>query len=389
MSVGSSTLNVGHSAPRGAVFLSYARDDLAAARRIADALAAFGVEVWFDQDELAGGDAWDAKIRDQVRRCALFIAVVSAATQARGEGYFRREWKLAAERTHDMAAGVPFLMPVAIDDTPEAGALVPEEFTRVQWTRLPRGVPSPQFVAQVQRLLAPTPGRPAAVGAGPAAAGRRALPRRTLVPAVAVALALVLAAAAWIFFGRSHGDSGPARPPVVVLMDSTYVDRVYDPVTLKSGGSNADDITDILRDLPVTLVKEATSATWRREAEIVKDRPALIVIHRSAFYTFPAAMSAELYPLADNKLVAFFGYVATHCPETKFIVYSRHSWEAVGEAAKWRDDAANRFPQLAGKIETWRVPLDRASFRHPLTAQELRTSVERALGFKSGPAAAR
>ena len=82
----------------------------ATARRIADALAAFGVEVWFDQDELAGGDAWDAKIRGQVRRCALFVAVVSAATQARGEGYFRREWKLAAERTHDMAAGVPFLV---------------------------------------------------------------------------------------------------------------------------------------------------------------------------------------------------------------------------------------------------------------------------------------
>ena len=32
--------------PGKAVFLSYAREDSAAARRIADALRAFGVEVW-------------------------------------------------------------------------------------------------------------------------------------------------------------------------------------------------------------------------------------------------------------------------------------------------------------------------------------------------------
>jgi TolB-like protein len=133
--------------------LSYTREDTEAARRIADALRAFGVEVWFDQAELRGGDAWDAKIKKQIRECALFMPIVSARTQARGEGYFRREWKLAVERTHDMAASRAFLLPVVIDETPESAAEVPEEFIRVQWTRLPHGVPSPEFVAQVKRLL--------------------------------------------------------------------------------------------------------------------------------------------------------------------------------------------------------------------------------------------
>ncbi len=50
-----------------AVFLSYAREDTAAAKRLADALRAFGVEVWFDQSELRGGDAWDTKIRTQIK----------------------------------------------------------------------------------------------------------------------------------------------------------------------------------------------------------------------------------------------------------------------------------------------------------------------------------
>src|SRR4051812_46769673 len=107
--------------PAKAVFLSYASQDAAAAQRLAEALRLFGVEVWFDQSELQGGDAWDRKIREQVRGCALFMPIVSAATQARAEGYFRREWKIAAERTHDIASGVAFLLPVVIDDTPDKG----------------------------------------------------------------------------------------------------------------------------------------------------------------------------------------------------------------------------------------------------------------------------
>lgn len=139
--------------PSRAVFLSYSREDAEAARRIADALRAFGMEVWFDQAELRGGDSWDAKIKRQIRECALFLPIISGHTQARMEGYFRREWKLGVERTHDMAAGVAFITPVVIDDTPETAALVPDEFMRYQWTRLQHGVPTPDFVGQVKKLL--------------------------------------------------------------------------------------------------------------------------------------------------------------------------------------------------------------------------------------------
>jgi hypothetical protein len=141
------------SGPSQGVFLSYAREDAPAVQRIVDGLRAVGVEVWFDQAELRGGDTWDQKIRTQIRDCALFLPIVSATTQSRGEGYFRREWKLGSERTHDMAAGLPFLMPVVIDDTREDEATVPEEFMRVQWSRLPGGAPSPAFVSQVLRML--------------------------------------------------------------------------------------------------------------------------------------------------------------------------------------------------------------------------------------------
>ncbi len=156
-----------------AVFLSYSREDTEAARRIADALRAFGLMVWFDQNELRGGDSWDAKIKKQIRECALFLPIISAHTQSRVEGYFRREWKLGVERTHDMAGGVAFITPVVIDDTLESAALVPEEFMRYQWTRLPHGVPSPEFVGQVKRLIeAPHQAAPAPVPARPAPAAK-------------------------------------------------------------------------------------------------------------------------------------------------------------------------------------------------------------------------
>src|SRR3954447_14146568 len=107
-----------------AVFLSYASQDADAARKICEALRAAGVEVWFDQSELRGGDAWDAKIRKQIKDCALFVPIISANTQARREGYFRIEWKLAAQRMQGIAEGTPFLLPVLLDQVPDAGALV-------------------------------------------------------------------------------------------------------------------------------------------------------------------------------------------------------------------------------------------------------------------------
>ena len=67
-----------------AVFLSYASQDAAAAQRICEALRAAGIEVWFDQSELRGGDAWDQKIRRELHDCALFVAVISATTGTPG-----------------------------------------------------------------------------------------------------------------------------------------------------------------------------------------------------------------------------------------------------------------------------------------------------------------
>ncbi len=263
-----------------AVFLSYAREDTDAARRIADALRSHGVEVWFDQSELRGGDAWDAKIRKQIRECALFVPVISARTQERSEGYFRLEWKLAVERMHMMAEGRAFLAPVVVDATPDAAALVPAEFKRVQWIRLPGGLPTPEFVAQVQRLIGGTGGARVSSPVGPGIMGvdTRVTPDRARSGKLGLAILLLAVVVGGMLWKLSPGHAAPpSGPPVVLLMDTSAHDRVYDALTLESGGTNADDITDVLHDLPVRIVKETTSWLWRREAEVVAENPALVV----------------------------------------------------------------------------------------------------------------
>ena len=138
-----------------AVFLSYASQDREAAARISGALRAAGIEVWFDQSELRGGDAWDQKIRREIHDCALFVPIISANTASRHEGYFRLEWDLADQRTHMRARDRAFIVPVSLDATLGVGTDVPESFHRVQWTRLPGGDTPPAFVERIRRLLSP------------------------------------------------------------------------------------------------------------------------------------------------------------------------------------------------------------------------------------------
>jgi adenylate cyclase len=140
--------------PSRAVFLSYASQDAQAAQNLCNALRAAGVEVWFDQSELRGGDAWDASIRRQIRECALFVPLISSNTNARSEGYFRLEWKLAVDRSHLMADDQPFLLPLVIDGTPDVVARVPDLFRQRQWMRLHDGQLSPEVIDRLIRLLA-------------------------------------------------------------------------------------------------------------------------------------------------------------------------------------------------------------------------------------------
>jgi hypothetical protein len=80
-------------------------------------------------------------------------ALISRETDARREGYFRREWNLAADRALNFSDEVPFILPVTIDDTAAYTARVPERFRGAHWTALPGGEVTPEFVDRVKELV--------------------------------------------------------------------------------------------------------------------------------------------------------------------------------------------------------------------------------------------
>jgi TolB-like protein len=209
-------LPVSDPAPRApTVFLSYASQDREAARRLWLALPAFGIEVWYDESELAGGDVWDQKIRRQIRECDYFMPLISAQTEARREGYFRREWRLAVERTLDMADDHPFLLPVVIDDTDPTHARVPEKFFAVQWLKVPDGTSNAAIEALCRRLtsgILPNPTPPAA--AHPLNQDAARSPGNA--PNVATAnTAAAYANAAYAAPGLGSGSPPPSGPPLL------------------------------------------------------------------------------------------------------------------------------------------------------------------------------
>ena len=119
----------------GSVFLSYANEDNAAAVRIRDSLLNAGLDVWMDEQRLDSGIAYDHIIEERIRDCALFVAVVSNSTETRDEGYFRREWRLAEERTHRLSSRRRFVIPIAIDAIEPDNSDTPPSFRKVTWGR--------------------------------------------------------------------------------------------------------------------------------------------------------------------------------------------------------------------------------------------------------------
>jgi hypothetical protein len=129
--------------PAGEFFISYASQDIGAARALfADLRNVSGGVAWFDKDQLTPGAEWNLDIRSAIQRCTFFVALISKNTERRDEGHFRREWALALERSQGIT-GRKFIFPVVIDpsydDAPDRYRLVPDSFKALHYAHAPLG----------------------------------------------------------------------------------------------------------------------------------------------------------------------------------------------------------------------------------------------------------
>jgi hypothetical protein len=136
----------------GGVFLSYAREDQAAASRLYEFLKQEGgIDVW-----LGTGEDWAEASRRQIEKCSFFMPLISTEAVRRQDGLFRRQWAWAIDRARSLEDSTPFIVPVVIDDTPVDIDGIPKEFRRVPWTLLRGGVGDDAFRSRMRALVADT-----------------------------------------------------------------------------------------------------------------------------------------------------------------------------------------------------------------------------------------
>lgn len=131
--------------PRHAVFLSYNREDLEVVKRLKAQLEATGLPVWFDKDQLMGGQDYTRRIEENIRGCVLFLPVMSRTTERERRGvYFRAEWNAAMAQRSRFAPGEVFIVPLVVDDLERRKAEL--EFPGVHVEQAPGGVIDPRLL---------------------------------------------------------------------------------------------------------------------------------------------------------------------------------------------------------------------------------------------------
>jgi TIR domain len=103
--------------PRGTIFISYAGEDIEAAKRLKAGLDSAGLEVWFDKAELQGGDTFALKITSNIKRCSLFLPLISHNSVGKQDRFFIKEWNCALDRARGFLDSQVFIVPLLMDQT--------------------------------------------------------------------------------------------------------------------------------------------------------------------------------------------------------------------------------------------------------------------------------
>jgi hypothetical protein len=174
------------------------------------------------------------------------------------------------------------------------------------------------------------------------------------------------------------GCAFPLQKPTVVLMDSHLPDVVYCPHTQQIGGSNADDISKLLSDLPISINAVSTNLEWQDDQRVANLNPVLIVVHASAFYKETREMEG------NTRLLEFLNGMKN--VRTKILVYTRGLPDQPTSGVR---DRWNRLlerlgdPELKGKATLFVMPKGHAScFTDPDVGRPFKNTVKDLLELK-------
>lgn len=202
-----------------------------------------------------------------------------------------------------------------------------------------------------------------------------------LIGLVALVTALIVVGVSFPWQNIVLGEAAKGRP-LVLLMASATPYCVFDPVTREAGGSNVDDLSKLLAELPVNSRAETTSQIWQREKQVREMDPDLIVIQYSCFFDVTdddeLALVLSKVRKAERDLESFLENMALACPSTQFLVYSRH-FECDDTREQWEREMFWKFPQLEQRLSTLGIPRATASLTLPENKHSLKRLISTAL----------
>ncbi|GAG21237.1 unnamed protein product, partial [marine sediment metagenome] len=113
------------------IFISYAKEDSGAARKLFEHLQRAGFNPWLDTESILPGQRWRNAIRDAIRNSAYVLAILSNNSVSK-RGYVQKELKEALEILDELPDSEIFIIPIRLDPCSPSN----ERLKDLQWLDL-------------------------------------------------------------------------------------------------------------------------------------------------------------------------------------------------------------------------------------------------------------
>ncbi|MBC8548416.1 MAG: TIR domain-containing protein [Candidatus Brocadiales bacterium] len=109
------------------VFISYAKEDLLAAKEIYEYLQKNGFSPWMDKYNLFPGQNWDLEIRAEIHRSDYIIICLSQNSVSK-RGYFQKELRIALLAAEEMPEDDILIIPTRIEECDVPSSLLSRHY---------------------------------------------------------------------------------------------------------------------------------------------------------------------------------------------------------------------------------------------------------------------
>jgi len=112
------------------VFISYAKEDYAIAKKLFDDLKKHDLNPWLDKEFLLPVQDWKQIITNTIKECSHFITLISSHSISK-QGYVQKEQKTALEVLEEMPPDKIFMIPIRLDESKP----IDEKLKRLHWIK--------------------------------------------------------------------------------------------------------------------------------------------------------------------------------------------------------------------------------------------------------------